>query len=76
MIRSSRRVTVFAWVVLTIYVVYTLAAVHKSIVQVVFSTIVVAIGLLTIVSLLRGREPWWTETRRTIERLRALRRPR
>jgi predicted signal transduction protein with EAL and GGDEF domain len=73
---TRRRVALIAWIVLTTYVAWMLATEHKSTVPVALDTGLVAIGLLTIVSLLRGQDPWWTDTRRTVARLRALRRHR
>lgn len=52
------------WTVLTAFVVGGLISEKRSTVSVVCGVIVVAVGVLTIVLILTGHDPWWTETRK------------
>jgi hypothetical protein len=65
MMESPRRwLTVVAWIALTVFVASMLVTKHKSVLPVVCDVVVVAVGLLTVASLLRGHDPWWIETRK------------
>ncbi len=52
------------WTCLTLFVAFVLINGNGSTVSVVCGVFVIAVGVLTIVLILTGHKPWWTETRK------------
>jgi len=52
------------WTGLTVFVACVLISGNGSTVPVICGVFVVAVGVLTIVLILSGHDPWWTDTRK------------
>lgn len=62
---ERRGLKLFVWIALTVFVAGALIAGDGNIVAVVCGVFVISVGVLTIVLILSGHNPWWTETRKT-----------